>query len=209
MECLMDLKWLIPEVNTFNEWLGDHWLVALRIYNLTLNNEDLPQTTNKTKILNLSDLVQRMDDCSMGIRKALTKLEEIGVLDRYPWFEKFYYFQLKGTEPIPLTDNPLLPKNIQKPLRSIEKVSNIHFQDLAHLREILTRNWRNSLRIFNILSKIETSYSIGFSRDNLIKILEQHNITLKNLARYIKPLKDTGVLFTYKNGQQMFYQLRY
>jgi predicted transcriptional regulator len=73
----------------------------------------------------------------------------------------------------------------------------------------MTRHWRNSLRIYNILSKIETSYSLGFSRDNLIKILKQHNIVLKNLARYIKPLKDTGVLFAYTNRQQMFYQLRY
>ncbi|MFX0173757.1 MAG: hypothetical protein ACFE9L_17890 [Candidatus Hodarchaeota archaeon] len=199
----------IPELNAFNEWLGDHWLVALRIYNLALTDEDLPQTTNKTKIFNLYDLVQRMDESSEGIRKALAKLEEIGVLDKYPWFEKSYYFQFEGTDPISLTENPLLPKNIQKTLRSIEKASNIQFQDLAHLREIMTRHWRNSLRIYNILSKNKTSYSTGISRDNLIEILKRHNIILKNLARYIKPLKDTGVLFTYTHGRQMFYQLRH
>lgn len=85
-----------------------------------------------------------------------------------------------------------IPKNIQKPLKSVEKASNIQFQALAHLREI-SRHWRNSLRIYNILSKIETSYSKGFSRDNLLKILKEYNIVLQNLAR-IKPLKDTGVL---------------
>lgn len=167
-----------------------------------------PQSTNRIKILYLYDLVQRMNDCSLGIREALRKLDEIGVVDRYPWFEKSYYFQLKGTDPIPLTDNPLLPNDIQKPLKTIENVSNIRFQDLAHLREIMTRHWRNSLRIYDILANIEISYS-ELGRDSLMNILKKHKIILKNFARYIKPLKDTGVLFIYKEGRQNFYQLRY
>ena len=199
---------IIPELNSFNEWLGDHWPVVLRVYNVLLTNENLPQS-NGTKILHLYDLVQRMKDCSFGIRNALNKLDEIGVLDRYSWFEKSFYFQFKGTIPVPLTDNPLLPIDIKKPLKAIEEITNIHFQDLTHLREIMTRHWKNSLRIYKILSKIETSYSKGISRDNLIKTLKHNNIILKNLTRYIKPLKDMGVLFTYRNGQQMFYQLRY
>jgi predicted transcriptional regulator len=200
-------KVIIPEFNTFNEWLGDHWPVVLRIYNILLTDENLPQSDG-TKILHLYDLVQRMNDCSLGIREALNKLGEIGVLDRYSWFEKSYYFQLKETKPVFLTDNPLLPMNIKNPLKAIEEISNIHFQDLAHLREIMTRHWKNSLRIYTILSKIKTSYSTGISRDNLKKILKENNIVLKNLARYIKPLKDTEVLFTYRNKQQMCYQLR-
>ncbi|MFX0123744.1 MAG: hypothetical protein ACFFAE_08910 [Candidatus Hodarchaeota archaeon] len=200
-------KIIIPDYYTFNEWLGDHWPVVLRVYNVLLTDKNLPQSSG-TKILHLYDLAQRMKDCTSAIREALNKLDEIGVLDRYSWFEKSYYFQLKGTKPVALTDNPLLPSDIKKPLKSIEEISNIHFQDLTHLREIMTRNWKNSLKIYTKLSRIKTSYTTGISRSNLIKILKKNNIVLKNLARYIKPLKDTEVLFTYKNKQHSFYQLR-
>lgn len=198
----------IPELSAFNEWLGGHWSVAFRIYNLTYTKVDLPQSTDGTKILYLYDLVHRLNESSAGIREALVNLEKIGVLDKYSWFEKSYYFQLKGTNPIPLADNPLLPNEIQKPLRMIEKVCNIQFQDLAHLRTIMTRHWKTSLRIYNIMSNLESSYS-GIKRQSLVKELKKYNIPIKNLPRYIKPLKDTGVLFTYKNGREGFYQLRF
>ncbi|MFX0051438.1 MAG: hypothetical protein ACFFAJ_11935 [Candidatus Hodarchaeota archaeon] len=55
-----------------------------------------------------------------GIRKALTILEEIGALDRYPWFKRSYYYQIKGSKSVLLTDNPFLPKNIQITLKEIE-----------------------------------------------------------------------------------------
>ncbi|MFW9905809.1 MAG: hypothetical protein ACFFFH_15865 [Candidatus Thorarchaeota archaeon] len=200
-------KIIIPDYYTFNEWLGDHWPVVLRVYNVLLTDKNLPQSSG-TKILHLYDLAQRMKDCTSAIREALNKLNGIGVLDRYSWFEKSYYFQLKGTKPVALTDNPLLPSDIKKPLKSIEEISNIRFQDLTHLREIMTRHWKNSLKIYTILSRIKTSYTTGISRSNLIKILKKNNIVLKNLARYIKPLKDTEVLFTYRNQQHSFYQLR-
>ena len=201
----------IPNKKVFRDWLGNEWPIVLRIFHLGLNSKNLPHSNN-IHILHFKDLSQRLKVSRTSVTCALKTLHDFGALDRYPWFKRSYYFQIKGSNSIPLTDNPFLPKDIQKTLKEIEQVSNICFRDLAHLREKMTGKWRGALQIYRILSNYEESFSTGLSLEDLKRILINNNIILKHrqsLGSLIKPLKDIGVLFTYKNGRHIFYQLRY
>ncbi|MHA2332618.1 MAG: hypothetical protein ACXAEU_11390 [Candidatus Hodarchaeales archaeon] len=201
---------IIPRVTSFTEWLGIHWLLSLKICYSALKDDSMPRSRGKNIILlELKDLCKRMDEPVSALRTALKNLHDAGVLDQYPWFDKSYYFQISGTDIVLLTDNPLLPNEMQEFFGKIESILEIRLQNLSHIRELMTVNWKASMKVYMTITKYDQNNQKKFSRKELTDILKKEGMVLKTnltLSKYIAPLKEVGLVSTSYKDRFIHYQ---
>jgi hypothetical protein len=192
----------IPNFTDFKDWLGKNWHVAIDIYNLALNE--------KLQVLEINSISDHLSNNIHSIRNALKTLHQIKALDRYDWFNRSYYYQLRGSPEILLTDNPLLPLKIKETLGYIEKISNMHFIDLMDLRRTMSRHWRGSLKALEIIKEDPKSVAEGINRQKLIRLLRDRGVSLDHegsLDRYLRPLRKLGIISQYKEADRMKYKI--
>ena len=86
----------------------------------------------------------------------------------------------------------------------------VKIRDFHHVKEILTRNWRTSLKLYNLLLSKREKFNEGFSEKNLMDILKRNEISSENkttLHKIVKPLKKFEFIREIKKGSKTTFWL--